>query len=217
MTLRARLRKLADRVNALSLRERGMLMLAVFAVVFLLADLLAMRPVSERQQQVQRQLEEVRSRVGDLTSAIQQVAAEQSRDPNRELESRQADLEAEIAALERRLSERHGGIPTPRESVAVLTGLLGKRAGVDIIELENLPVEALENSRGEVIPGIFVHRVRLVIETDFEGVRKYLSMVEKLPASVFWDSLGLTAPNWPINRLELILYSLAIDDRWLGV
>jgi MSHA biogenesis protein MshJ len=217
MTLKARLRKLAERINGLSLRERALLMLAVFAVIFLLWDFSTMQPLGERQQAVRAELENVRERVGDLTRNLQQLASERGRDPNRELSAERDALQAEIDRLEQRLAQRHGGIARAEESVSVLAGLLARRAGVDIVELENLPPDRLESASGNPVPGLFVHRVRVVIESDFEGIRNYLDRTAELPRGVFWESLDLTVEQWPTNRIELMLYSVTLDDRWLGV
>lgn len=217
MTLRARLRRIAERINALSLRERALLLLAVFAVIFLIWDFAAMQPIRDRQEQVQDQLEQVRDRVGRLTTSIQQLAAERTRNPNAELEQRQARLENEIGELENRLADFHGGVSGPRQSVSVLARLLGERSGVNLVELENLPVETLDNESGIPLPGVYIHRVRLVIESDFDGVGDYLDRIRQLPAGVYWESMQLDIPEWPVNRIELILYSLAFADNWLEV
>jgi len=217
MNLQRRLGRLEERINGLSIRERGLLLLAVFAVVFLLWDFLSLQPLNDRREAVQSQLEQVRERVSNLSSTIQEMAGEQRGDPDRQLRRQQAELEAETQALEQRLEQRHGGIATPSESIAVLAGLLGQHSRVDIVELENLPAERLLNAAGNPVPGLFVHRVRVVIESDFEGVRDYLRRIETLPEGVFWESLVLSVPAWPTNRIELVLYSLALDDHWLGV
>jgi len=217
MTIRQRLGQLAERINGLSLRERALLMLAIFAVTLLLWDFSMMQPLSERQETVSAELKNVRQRVTDLTGNLQQLATERGRDPNRQLTAEREALQTEIANLESRLAERHGGIATPRESVSVLASLLARRAGVDIVELENLPPGRLENASGNPVPGLFVHRVRVVIESDFQGIRNYLDRTSELPRGVFWESLNLTVEQWPRNRIELILYSVTLDDRWLGV
>lgn len=217
MTFRARLRRIAERINALSLRERALLLLAVFAVIFLIWDFAAMQPIRERQERVQDQLEQVRDRVGRLTTSIQQIAAERTRNPNAELEQRQARLEDEIRELENRLADIHGGVSGPRQSVSVLARLLGERSGVNLVELENLPVETLDNESGIPLPGVYIHRVRLVIESDFDGVGDYLDRIRQLPPGVYWESMQLDVPDWPVNRIELILYSLAFADNWLEV
>lgn len=217
MSMRARVGKVAERINGLSLRERALLMLAVFAVILLIWDFSTMQALGQRQETVRTELENVRERVANLTQNLQQLASERGRDPNRELAAEREALLEEIDALEVRLAERHGGIATPRESVSVLAGLLARRAGVDIVALENLPPGRLESASGNPVPGLFVHRVRVVIESDFNGIRNYLDRTAELPRGVFWESLRLTVDEWPTNRVELMLYSVTLDDRWLGV
>lgn len=217
MTFRARLRKLVERVNAFSLRERALLLLAAFAVIFLIWDFSTMQPLSQRQEAVRTELQNVRERVDELTRNLQQLAAERGRDPNRQLLAERDSLQSEIGELEARLAERHGGIASQEESVSVLAGLLARRAGVDIVELENIPPGRLESASGNPVPGLFVHRVRVIIESDFNGIRDYLDQTSELPRGVFWESMELTVDQWPTNRIEMILYSVTLDDRWLGV
>ncbi len=217
MSLRARIARIAERINSLSLRERALLMLAAFAVIFLAWDFSSMQALGQRQEAARSELENVRQRVQDLSQSLQQLASQRGRDPNRRLTAEREALEEEIDALETSLAERHGGIATPRESVSVLAGLLARRAGVDIVELENLPPGRLEGASGKSVPGLFVHRVRIVIESDFNGIRNYLDRTAELPRGVFWESLRLTVEQWPTNRVELMLYSITLDDRWLGV
>ncbi len=212
-----KIRQVGDTVNGLSIRERGLLLLVVFAVIFLIWDMSMMRPLTERQEQVQHRLEEVRERVSGLTTSIQQLATERSVDPNIELRVRQETLTDEINQLQARISELHGGIAEPRESIGILAGLLAERSGITVRTLENLPAEPLRGTGGEPVPGIYVHRVRVVLESDFAGVGAYLERVAELPSGVFWESMTLDVPEWPANRVELVLYNLAFSDTWLGV
>lgn len=217
MSLQARTRHVAEKINALSLRERALLMLALFAIVFLVWEFTRMQPLGARQETVRDELHNIRERTSRLSASLQTLASERGRDPNRELRERRGALAAEIEGLEQRLAERHGGIATSRESVAILAGLLAERAGVEIVALENLPPGRLSTPTGGEIPGLYVHRVRVVIESDYAGIRDYLDRTEQLPRGVFWESLQLDVPDWPTNRIELVLYSISLDQRWLGV
>lgn len=217
MNWRGRLKRITERINALSLRERALLMLALFAVIFLLWDFSTMQRLGNRQEVVREDLQNVRQRVEALTASLQELARESSQDPNRELNRERESLAAEIDALEMRLAQRHGGIASPEESVSVLAALLAQRTGVEIVALENMPPGRLTAASGEAVPGLFVHRVRVVIESDFDGIRSYLDATSDLPRGVFWESLELGVEEWPTNRIELILYSVTLDDRWLGV
>lgn len=217
MTPRRRLKLLAERINALSLRERGLLLLAVVAIIFLAWDFTFLQPLGERRESVSEELQAVRARVDDLTGSLQELAGSRSRDPNRELERQRDALTEEVRALETRLAERHAGVATARDSIGVLAGLLARQAGVDVVSLENLEPERLMNSAGDPVPGLYIHRVRIVIESDFAGIGDYLQRTETLPQGVFWEAMRLSVPDWPTNRVELTLFSISLNEQWLGV
>lgn len=216
MSPRARMQALGERINSFSLRERGLLFLAVLATVFLLWDLAVMSPISDRQETTQEQLEQVRGRVDSLNQSIQAMVQERQRDPDAELAARRDALQQEVAALERRINDLHSGVSSPHRAISVLTSLLADRPDLSVVRLENLPSNPLVGGNlGE--GGIFVHRVRLVVESDFEGILGYMALIEKLPEGVYWESLKLEVPEWPTNRVEMVLYSLALNDGWLGI
>lgn len=218
MNLPARAQALVERINGLSLRERGLLFLAILAGLFLIWDLAVMQPIDDRRESTQDQREQVRDRVTQLSHSIQELAAERGRDPDAELEARREELEQDIGQLERQIRELHGGVASPRRAVNVLAQLVADRPGLDVVELENLPPEPLlgaglaDGGSG----GIFIHRVRLVVETDFDGVLEYMGLIEDLPEGVYWESVRLQVPAWPTNRVEMVLYSVALDEGWVG-
>lgn len=216
MNARQRLQQLTERINGLNLRERGLLALATLALVFLFSDLFIMKPVHERQQRVQSELERVNERIGQLSRSLQALVAERRDDPNLDLHRRIDALESEIDAMESRLATAHDRVGVPREAIGVLAGLLQDRPGLHLVSLENLAAERLRDN-GAAVPGLFVHRVRLVIEANHAGIRDYLGLVSALPRGVYLESLHLTVPEWPRNRVELVLFSLTLDDQWLGV
>ncbi|MCC5864966.1 MAG: type II secretion system protein M [Wenzhouxiangella sp.] len=215
--MKARLNQFAERINGLSLRERGLLALAVLAVILLLWDALLMNPVRERQQRVQTELEQVRERVSGLTGSIQTLAVERAQRPDEALVQRRLALLSEIEFLEQRLLQAHGEVGDPRQSLSLLAGLLAERAGLNLVKLENLPAQVLTGIEDQPVPGLFVHRVRLVLDANHEGIRDYLALLAELPTGVFLESMHLTVPDWPRNRVELILFSLSLDENWLGV
>jgi MSHA biogenesis protein MshJ len=219
MSPRVRLQALAERVNGFSLRERGLLFLAILAAVFLLWDWAVMGPINERQKRTQDQLEQVRDRVTNLNESIQSMVQQRQRDPDAELTARRDALQEEVAKLETRINELHSGVSSPDRAVRVLARLLADRPDLSVVRLENLPSTPLVGTElangGQA--GIFVHRVRLVVESDFEGILGYMGLIENLPEGVYWESLKLEVPEWPRNRVEMVLYSLALNDGWLGI
>lgn len=214
-----RISRLAGRINALSLRERGILLITLWGLLFVLWDLALMEPVRERQQTVRTQLEAVRERVGAMTQGMRTLAGERQHDPKQQLRARLEALRAENMTLAQEIESIRSGISTPQQSLEVLTGLLAEQSDVEVISLENLLVEplAVSGSDPETSAHLHIHRVRLVLESNFNGVLDYLYLIESLPDGVYWESLKLTVPGWPANRVELVLYSLVPGDGWLEV
>lgn len=215
--MNARLTATAERINALSLRERGLLALAVLAVIFMLWDTLLMGPVRDRQQRTQTELEQLQQQVSALTSSIQTLAVERARSPDRELAQRQNALQDEVERLEQQLRKAFGEIGDPSQGLALLASLLADRSDLSLIDLENLPPESLRSHDAQIISGVFVHRVRLTVDARHNAIRAYLAMLADLPEGVFLETMHLTVPGWPKNRVELVLYSLSLDENWLGV
>ncbi len=215
--MQQKIQQLGERIDGLSLRERMLLMVATLAVIFLLWDAFLMDPVRQRQATVQSELEQVRDRLAQLTSSIQALATRPGGDRNRELQVRLNALEEEVAHLEQRLQQQFAGAVGPGHALAVLAGLLEGEPGLTVTALENLPAHSLDSLEDGAVTGIFVHRVRVSVEGDHATLRAYLDRIPGLPSGVFLESMHLSVPGWPTNRIELIFYSLTLDDSWLGV
>src|SRR5690606_36878876 len=70
MSLREQGRRFAERIDALSLRERAMLMIGAFMVMFLAWDGLLMSGVTARSETLNAQIETTRTGIAKLNEAI---------------------------------------------------------------------------------------------------------------------------------------------------
>lgn len=219
MSIIAGLKQLGAQLNGRSLRERVFILLTGLVILLVLWDALLLQPLRRERSDASIQLQQVAQRQSDLATSLATLEAESRRDPNQELRLREQELQTDINTLSARISTLHGGISNPRQSLTTLATLLADRSGLSLVTLENLPAEPLTNREGDtpVATGLYIHRVRLVLDSNFHGVLDYLSLLNDLPGGVFWESFELSVPEWPTNRAELILYSIAAGDAWLGV
>lgn len=219
MSMIAGLKQLGAQLNGRSLRERVFILLTGLVILLVLWDALLLQPLRRERSDASIQLQQVAQRQSDVAASLATLEAESRRDPNQELRLREQELQTDINTLSARISTLHGGISNPRQSLTTLATLLADRSGLSLVTLENLPAEPLTNREGDtpVATGLYIHRVRLVLDSNFHGVLDYLSLLNDLPGGVFWESFELSVPEWPTNRAELILYSIAAGDAWLGV
>lgn len=219
MNLSASLRQISQQLNQRSLRERIILLVTGLVIMLVLGDVLFLNPLRRERAETVAQLQQVAERQAQLAASVAELEKEARRDPNKELRQREQQLQTDINLLAERINTLHGGISNPRQSLTTLATLLANRSGLSLVALENLPAEALTggDDKHPIATGLYIHRVRLVLDSDFNGVLDYLRLVKDLPGGVYWESFELSVPEWPTNRAELILYTIAAGDAWLGV
>jgi len=215
MTFARRIQKLEERVNAMTLRERALILLGLLGLVFLVVDATLLRPLDERRQRIGTQLEQTRDRVQALSASIEQLATRGRQDPNEELRRQAAALEGRIERLAADLAGLDAGLMTPDQTLELLRRVLDEQPDLDLKSLVKLPAEPLEpDAAGS---GIFIHRFRIRFETGYGGLIDYVRLLENLPPGLYWESMRIEVPGWPTNRAELELYMLTLDEDWLGV
>ncbi|MEX2500525.1 MAG: hypothetical protein WD397_16790 [Wenzhouxiangellaceae bacterium] len=215
MTIRQRLQKIEDRVNALALRERALLLLAALAVVFFLVDTFMLRPLDQRREDSRRLLDQTGDRVAQLSSSVEQLASRQRNDPNAALIAERNSLQQRMQAISSELAQLDTGLLGPGEMLGLLHQLLADRTDLKLVSLDKIPAEPLDPE--STVGSIFVHRFSIVFESDFSGLLGYVRLIENMPRGLYWESLKLSVPEWPTNRAEVVLYMLALDEDWLGV
>ena len=66
-------------------------------------------------------------------------------------------------------------------------------------------------------PIIYKHGVELTVEGSYNDLLGYLSELENLPWQLFFGDLVFTVPDYPHERITLVLYTLCTDRAWLSM
>lgn len=219
MNLRERFREAAARIDALSLRERALLMLGAFMVLFLLWDGLLMSDISRRSGAVNAEMDTIRTRVDQLNAAIAAASQTRGRDPNVALQAELEETRASIAELDEALAARSGQVISPREMARVLEEILRRQGRLKLISAESLPPRPLFEHADEAgLPGtVFRHGLAFEVEGRYLDVLAYLRELENLEWQFFWETVVLESERYPTNRVQIRIYSLNLEEGWLGV
>jgi len=216
-----RARPLIERVDALTLRERVIIFGAGVTLVFIAWQTLVMDPLAGRARLAEQRLAQVR----DQTNVIDQVGAASADDPTVKASLRNHALAERLAALNGELGSISQGYVAPERMTELLRALLAEQHGLRLVSLANLPVESLsqpDGAKGDAPladddRGPFLHPVEIVVEGDYASVVDYLRAVEKLPWRIHWRKLELTAGEYPVNRVRLVIGALSLSRDWLSV
>lgn len=198
--------------EALSLRERAFVMLAVLGVLLASWDSLLMEPLRRTQVELQAQ----------LASASQFGVNPQdtdASDPRQLSITRAGELQTRAQRLDAQLATTTSGFVSSQRMIELLHDVLNAQGRLDLVSIRNLPVTALIPAAEADAPARppYVHSIEIVIDGEYADILGYLSALEALPWKFRWSALDLATLGYPRNRVRLELSTLSLDSTWLGV
>ncbi|MCL2912241.1 MSHA biogenesis protein MshJ [Shewanella corallii] len=206
--------QLRDKFDALTARERGLIAIAVLAV--LLAILIL--PLSSMMESNQKLSREIKSVTQENDISNQQIAMYQAKlaeDPNAEFRRRLDDLQQQLTDIEDRL-ESHNVVPSDVMPV-LLNTMMASAKRVTVTGFESLPPKPLLDGDTESKINLYSHGAKLNIKGQYFDVLRFMQTVEKLPEKVYWKQLDYQVKEYPLAEVSLEFYTLSVNEEYISV
>ncbi|MGH8221010.1 MAG: hypothetical protein ACREUT_20955 [Steroidobacteraceae bacterium] len=212
------LNALLARFDQLSLRERGLVILATLAVLIGAFQFLLMSSVDARRKQLSLELATLKS---EMDGAANAALAASTSDPIAEQTRHAAELKARLAATDAALASRAAGMIPPQRMMQVLRDVLTREPSVKLVSLRYLHATPLPDDANSVVPpGIprpYLHTVEIVVQGNYLDILAYLRALEALPWRFYWRRLELTTTHYPINEVRLEVGTVSMANEWIGL
>lgn len=222
--MRPRLRRLAHRIDLLSLRERVLLLGALLVAAYSLWDMFLMQPLHADRQQLTERLQTLSRQLTVVEQETQALLQRPARDPAIEQHQRVARLQGDIRDLDLQLRDITATLIEPTQMVRIFEDLLVRRGGLTLIRVQSLaPEPFLEPSDGAAAAPdplqsqVYRHRLELEFRGSYLAALDYLRAVEALPWELFWDSLVLEVVDYPETQITITVHTLSLREGWIGV
>lgn len=227
-----------DRFDQRALRERVLVLLALLGLIGALWDTILMQPLERDRKVLKQQVEMMRAEVSGLEKSIEKLAAQGVADPDAASRATVARLQAEIAETDAKLAGATAGLIAPKEMAQVLGQVLSRTSHLTLLSLRTLPPEAvmapllgdavLPTAAAAGRPGatppptvratqIYKHGVEIEVAGSYLEILHFLQSLEALPWRFFWDHVEYTVEQHPQGKLKLVLYTLGLQEGWVGV
>jgi MSHA biogenesis protein MshJ len=210
---------LIDRVDAFSLRERVLVLIALLAVTAVIWDGLLMRPLDRQSKRLQPEVASLREEVERINRTVQELGRQESQaDPNRAVQEQVTAARGGLDDLNQQLGGLTRGLIAPEEMVEVLEQVLTHTAPLELLSLRTLPAEPLAALvPGEVLPSqLYRHGVEVQLSGTYLELLGFLREMEKLHWRFYWQSLELEVEEHPRLRVKLTAYTLGQEEAWIG-
>lgn len=222
--MHAKIQALATKFEALSLREKVLVLASIATAVLIGWYLLVSEPLYLKTKQDQQQADTLDKAITELNKQLQSLQRRQNEDPHRELKQRIAQLDEQIQRLDVELRDKFHGLIEPRQMASVLESVLQQHKDLVLVRVQSLEAVPLitqgeESAKAEKTPQVEVYRHGMQVE--FEGsylaTLDYLKTLEQLPWEFYWDSVELDVKEYPRARIVITVHTLSLRDAWIGV
>lgn len=237
--------RLAGRVDAMNLRERGLLFAVLVVVVVAFANGMVYRPMLDQQKRIEKQMEDDNKATRIIQAEIQKMAVTLPLDPDALSRSKLAQLKSDADAAEQTVRSLQKGLVSPGQIAPMLEEILLRQGKLRLIELKKLQVESLSvakpseasnaskaaSAAASVPPvsapanppparfaeSIYKHGVQIVVQGQYFDLLEYLSRLEKLPNEVFWGNAQFKVDAYPNATLTLDIFTLSLERKWMSM
>jgi MSHA biogenesis protein MshJ len=213
-----------------SLRERLLLMIAIAALLYFIADASWLTPQKKQLRQMSAQREAAQAETQRVAQKIELLSARLAKENGRERQAELDDLKRIIADADALLSEDDGG---SLKLSALLATMLHTTPGLRLMSLKTLPVVpllpkassnagdrnaakhaalSLESSKdlSELPPvAIQQHTVEVVVRGHYLALLPYMESIRHYPKRLFWISASLEVSAFPDSNLHLRISTLS--------
>jgi len=200
------------RFEALTLRERAIVMLALLGSIVAGWDSLMMEPLRLTKMNLEAELASASAFGGSPQSA-------DASDPRQLSITQAGELQTRVQNIDAQLASSASGFVTPQRMIEVLHDVLNTQGRLDLVSIRNLPVTALIPAAEPSAPAQppYVHAIEIVIDGEYADILDYLRALEALSWKFRWNALDLSTAGYPRNRVRIELSTLSLDSTWLGV
>ena len=220
MRLPPLVQRYADRLDAMSLRERVLIFLAVAAVMIAVADTALFEPILRRQkvssQRIQQQEDEIRTMQLQVQAYAQARTGYSANAKRQGLEQRKLEL----ATLDRELAARQSALVPPERMAKMLSEIVKRNPDIELVSLRSLAASGLTSLTATAAPApgglaMYRHGIEITVSGSYLNMLGYVGQLERLPAKIMWGGMELQAGAYPMVTLKITLYTLSPEKTWL--
>ena len=227
--VKAKLKMAQAKIDGLTVRERGILMIAAIAVMYALFELMVLKPLDTQKTALKSKMPQVDSAIAEITTKINAIHESNTFDPDLEEKAQIDSLMQSIGTVDSELDEKMGGVVSPNQMTQLVRDMLLKNSTLILKRMETLPTTQLtaeekndgENAEAEqqapTQNGLYKHTVRIELEGEYLQVLAYLEQLEQVSTSFFWKSLYVKTQSYPNTRVSLEIFTLSTHKGWVGV
>ena len=221
--MRDRLQLVLDKFAALSSREQWLVLIAVFAVAYQLADLVVLDRQYQRVEALNRATTTDNAAIASLNTELNLLTSQAQQNPNVALRKQVAAMRDQVTGLKKRLQDATDRMISPQDMARFLEELLMQEQGLTLLSLRTLEGKPLLSAEeigaqgGRIGAALHRHGFEVTFSGAYLPTLRYLQTLERLPWRFYWDSVNYEVIDFPHSVVRMQLHTLSLSEDWIGV
>jgi MSHA biogenesis protein MshJ len=235
-----RLKKIIERIDELTLRERGVILAAMLTLLFLGWYAYLVEPLKLTERTLLSELDRKRTQLQTLNEQFTLLVEQQQKDPRATARKRLQQLREEQKQLTAELRSATANLVAPELMPEVLRSMLKSADGLSLVSLKGTGSTPLIQPAAGVAPAkgakpaaaakrtppapkpagpldaAYRHGVQMEFTGDFYATLAFLQRLEALEWKFFWESVSFDVGEYPQAKATLRVFTLSLDKNWIG-
>jgi MSHA biogenesis protein MshJ len=208
---------LISRFDALSMRERVLVVFAAVAVIYFVSELALLGPQRAEMRALQKKIAQQDIELATIAKATSAVTSAAT--PAADAVSQRAELDA----LRRQVEGSRtllGEAATEARTGELVRAMSVVPPGLTLVSIKTLSVQPILRAARQVpggaapnttasAPALYRHGVEAVVRGSFASLIPYMQKLEQGPIRVFWGDVQVEMETYPVAKLRLVVYALS--------
>ena len=222
--------KLALKIDALSLRERALVLATAAVLLLFLFYNFGLSSLYAKQTALVARMAQQQNQMSAIDVAIAQKLQAFATDPNAGNRLRLQKLKLETERAGAALRVRQKGLLAPDKMVLLLENILQRHGQLRLVSLKTLPASPMgagaEDMSAAARPGagtaaakapeiFFRHGVEITVQGSYSDLLAYMAALEVMPVQLFWGKAKMNVDEYPLSSLTLTVYTVSLDKKWM--
>jgi MSHA biogenesis protein MshJ len=215
----------------LSSREQILLLLSGLAVIFFFMSFVFIEQQQANMIKFDKQIQTMRSDNSNLDIIINDYKLALARNTDLETQQNIEQLNVQLSEIDNKFSLLNKNLISPKQMRTALIKLLALEPGVSLLSFELMEAEPLLKSDPKLMPKIvanqannkasglnfYKHVMKIKLSGQYFQLRNYLAQLEQLNWTFFWQDFHLQVKDYPLNEVDITIYSLGAEKEFVGV
>ncbi|MDO3388182.1 hypothetical protein QWI17_20215 [Gilvimarinus sp. SDUM040013] len=213
--------ELNEKFNALSLRERVIVLFAALLLVYGVWYFVWFYAAENRRDALAIDAASLETRAASLQTEIQTFQALATNQVYQNKRDEIARAEARLAELDTELAQLSQGLVEPGQLAKVIRDLLREASRVELMELTTEPARLIpissSNEQDEVTSGVYRHTLQITLTGGYFEILDLVARLENLEWAFYWESLDYEVEAYPKATVTIRLFTLSAQEGRMGV